>query len=231
MTATQNRPGPLRGSDGQVFDLAEASVTRRRTRIPELAIGVLLVAGSALVALAWQTVSDPAQSVVAVRSDIARGDIITADNLQAVEIATEDPVRFIAAADASTLVGRIAQVDLSSGTLLTGEMAADVAAVGEGQALVGLAFDWGAMPSTTLRSGSRVDVVLTPADQGDAALARTEDAVLVAGAEVSEVAASSGGAERGVYVSLLVNQDDAVALARAQSQGRVRLIEVAGADR
>ncbi len=230
MTATQNRPGPLRGSDGQVFDLAEASVTGRRTRIPELALGVLLVAGCALAAVAWQTLSDPSRAVLAVRNDIDRGDIITAADLQAVEIATDDQVNLIPSGSAATMVGRIAQVDLATGTLLTTAMAADVAAIGDGQALVGLAVERGSLPSTSLRPGSRVDVVLTPSDD-DASLLSTDGAVLVAGAEVSEVTGTAAGNDRTVYVSLLVDQDDAVKLARAAAHDRVRLIEVPEAGR
>lgn len=231
MTATRNRPGPLRGSDGQVFDLAEASVTGRRTRIPELALGVLLVAGCALAAVAWQTLSDPSRAVLAVRNDIARGDIITSADLQAVEIATDDQVNLIASANAETMVGRIAQVDLATGTLLTVEMAADVAAIGDGQALVGLPVERGSLPSTSLRPGSQVDVILTPVDDDDASLRSTEGAVLVAGAQVSEVAGTATGNDRTVYLSLLVPQDDAVKLARAASHDRVHLIEVPEAGR
>ena len=231
MTATRNRPGPLRGSDGRIFDLSEASVTRRRTRIPELALGVLLVAGCALAAVAWQTLSDPSRSALAVRNDIARGDIITATDLQAVEVATDDGVNLIVAGNAETMVGRIAQVDLSPGTLLTAEMATEVAAIGDGQALVGLPVERGSLPSTSLRRGSRVDVILTPADDDDASLLATDGALLVAGAEVSEVAGSATGNDRTVYVSLLVTHDDAVKLARAAVHERVHLIEVPEAGR
>jgi hypothetical protein len=214
-----------------VFDLAEASVTGRRTRIPELALGVLLVAGCALAAVAWQTLSDPSRAVLAVRNDIDRGDIITAADLQAVEIATDDQVNLIPSGSAATMVGRIAQVDLATGTLLTTAMAADVAAIGDGQALVGLPVERGSLPSTSLRPGSRVDVVLTPSDDDDASLLSTDGAVLVAGAEVSEVTGTASGNDRTVYVSLLVTQDDAVKLARAAAHDRVHLIEVPEAGR
>jgi hypothetical protein len=214
-----------------VFDLAQASVTGRRTRIPELALGVLLVAGCALAAVAWQTLSDPSRAVLAVRNDIDRGDIITAADLQAVEIATDDQVNLIPSGRAESMVGRIAQVDLVAGTLLTTAMAADVAAIGDGQALVGLAVERGSLPSSSLRPGSRVDVVLTPADDDDASLLSTDGAVLVAGAEVSEATGTATGNDRTVYVSLLVTQDDAVKLARAAAHERVHLIEVPEAGR
>lgn len=229
MTATRNRPGPLRGSDGQVFDLAEASVAGPRTRIPELALGVLLVAGCALAAVAWQTLSDPSRAVLAVRNDIARGDMITAADLQAVEVATDDQVNLIDSGSAESMVGRIAQLDLATGTLLTEQMAADVAAIGDGQALVGLPIERGLLPSTSLRPGSRVDVILTPADDDDATMLSTDGAVLVTGAEVSEVAGTATGNDRTVYVSLLVTQDDAVKMARAAAHDRVQLVEVPGA--
>ncbi len=215
--------GPLRGSDGQVFDLAEASVAKKKSRVPEIALGVLLVAGCALAALAWQTIADPSRSVLAVSANVSRGDVISANNLQVVEIASNDIINVIPAEQSGTVIGQIAQVDLSPGTLLTANMVADVVSVEPGQALVGMTVPRGALPSSTLRIGSPVDVIVTPSNSNDESFATdAASAILVRNARIAEI---SVGSDR-VILSLTVAEGDAPALARAIAAERVRLVAV-----
>jgi len=223
MAVTQQRTGPLRGSDGQIFDLAEASVAKKKSRVPEIALGVLLVAGCALAALAWQTIADPSRTVLAVGTDVSRGEIITVNDLQTVQIASNDIINVIGSEQASTVVGQIAQVDLTAGTLLAPTMVADVVGIEADQALVGITINRGDLPSATLRTGSPVDVVVTPSNNGDDSfLTEAEGSVLIRNAVVAEIA--TGG--EGVNIALAVADADAPVLARAIAAGRVRLVAV-----
>lgn len=224
MAVTQKQAaGPLRGSDGQVFDLAEASVAKKKSRVPEIALGVLLVAGCALAALAWQTIADPSRSVLAASANISRGDVISADNLQVVEVASNDIINVIESDQFSSINGQIAQVDLSPGSLLTGDMVADVVSIERGQALVGMTISRGDLPSSTLRIGSPVDVVITPSNTNDESFSTdAASATLVRNARIAEI---SAGSDR-VILSLTVAEGDAPALARAIAAERVRLVAV-----
>ncbi len=222
MAVTQQRSGPLRGSDGQVFDLAEAAVTKRKSRIPEIALGVLLVAGCALAALAWQTIADPSRTVLAAGSDIARGQLITSSDLHSIELASNDLLNVLDVTESDLVVGRIAQVDLAVGTVIAPEMVADIATIEPGQALVGVAVDRSSVPTTTLRVGSLLDVVATPGNTGEDALADTSDSVLVRNAVVAELIIG----EEETYLSLAVGEADAVTVARAASADRIRLLAV-----
>ena len=222
MAVTQQRPDSLRGSDGQVFDLSEATVVKRKSRIPELALGVLLIAGCALAALAWQTIADPSQTVLSAGRDVSRGRLIAFDDLQTVEVSSNDTLNLVDGSRSDLIIGRIAQVDLTVGTLIAPEMVADVATIEAGQALVGLAVPYGQLPTSTLAVGTRVDVVATAAQANDESFRATADAVIVGDATVAELA-SAGDV---VLLSLAVSEDDAVVLARAAAADRIRLIAV-----
>ena len=223
MAVTRQRTGPLRGSDGRVFDLAEASVARRKSRIPEIALGVLLVAGCALAALAWQTIADPSRTVLALNNNVTRGEVIAAADLQKVEIASDDLITVIGSDQIDTVIGRIAQVDLATGTLLAPNMVADVVTIEPGQALVGITVFRGELPSSTLRVGSPVDVVVTAANTNDDSfLTQAEGSILIRSATVAEIV---GNGDR-ISLSLAVGESDAPALARAIAAERVRLVAV-----
>jgi hypothetical protein len=233
LTTTGSTEAPLRGSTGQIFDLQPPQAARR-SRVPEVALGLLLVVGGALAALVWQLTANQTTPVLAVATDIAQGSEVRLEDLQLVEIRSDDAINVLQADQTSLVVGQVARTDLAAGTLLTPQDVTGGSIIEPGQGVVGLALLPGEYPSLRLSPGDTVSVVLTPAasdtgaigDSADTSVAAVEAQVLVPQASVQEVAPLSNA--DGYFVSLSMTEAEAAVTARAASQGRVRLVEVAG---
>lgn len=235
MTTTQRLgDGVLRSSKGDVFDLDAAETPRAKSRLPEIATGILLVVGFGLAALWWQTSSTSTRPAIALGVPIERGQVIELGDLQLVQLASDDPIRVLGESDSGMVVGRVALTDMASGTLLTSDHVSEAPAISPGFAVVGTALQAGDYPSLALRVGDVVDVVLTPstteqdafgADR-DGALAAAAESVLVQGVEVVEVATL--GNQSGLFVALAMSETEAAMVARADAEDRVRLVQVSG---
>ena len=217
-----NTPTGSGASPSGRFELEPPPEGPARTRWPEITLGVMVVAVFAL-AGAWfySSVSD-ADAVLALRNPVDRGQIITNNDLVVVEVATEDQLNTLSREQAPAIVGQIAMTDLSAGTLVSADLFASRAAIADGNGVVGLALDPGEYPTLALRPGDLVRVVETPR-QGEATDAEN---VLVEVAEVVDVAVI--GVQNQLFVSLSMTTAEADTVAAADSQDRVRLIQVAG---
>lgn len=229
MATTGTTEAPLRGSGGQLFDL-EPPQTGRRSRFPEVAVGLLLIVGGALAALIWQINATSTTPVLAMANRVEQGEIVELDDLQLVEIRSADQLNVLRAADTANIVGRIARTDLAVGTLVTADHVSDGSVIALGDGVVGLSLTNGQVPSLRLRPGDRIDVVLTPPTSSDdpfvdlaSALAAVDEQVLVEGAEVAEFVSLDNGR---LFVALSMREDEAALTARAGALDRVRLVAV-----
>jgi hypothetical protein len=238
VTPTSTRPATAegdkapRGARGsQIFDL-DPPRPKRKARLPEIALGVLLIAGFGLAALWFQLASNQTTPVIALAGDVSRGDIIELTDLQLVFIETEDELNVLGEHESGVVVGRVALANMTAGTLITAEDVTSGAVIDAGQGVVGLELSAGEYPSLAMRAGDVVDVVLTPVasevgalDGGrDAILARTRDQVLVERAVGVEVAPV--GTQGQVFASLVMSESEAALVSQAAALDRVRLIEV-----
>jgi len=199
-----------------------------RSKIPELAVGVLVVVVFALAGLWLVAAATDGDAVLALRNPIARGEVVALEDLQVVKISSDEAIASVGEAEAGEMVGRVALVDLPAGALVTTSQfaAIDALEVGEGQ--VGLELNAGELPSLRLLPGNTVTVVLTPAGSGtvleDGGAFRAGE-VLVEAAVVVE--AAPVGIQGRQFVALAMTEEEATAVAVAASQGRVRLVQVA----
>lgn len=218
---------PETSGDGEPdFDLLPPPGAR--SKLPELAVGVLVVVVFALVGLWLVTAATEGEAVLALRAPIARGELVALGDLQVVKVSSDDVIASVPEADAGVMVGRVALVDLPAGALVTPSQfaAIDVLEVGEGQ--VGLELNAGELPSLRLLPGNTVTVVLTPAGSGtvlEVGGAFSAGEVIVEAAVVVE--AASVGIQGRQFVALAMTEEEATAVAVAASQGRVRLVQVA----
>lgn len=188
----------------------------RQVRVPQLVVAVLLVAVSALAAVVVFSQASAREPVLALANPVERGQMLSAEDLRVVYVASDDPVETVSAERLGSLVGLMAVTDLDAGVIVApGFFAAgEVLAAGEG--VVGLALSAGEYPTTRLAPGDIVDVVALDEPGG----------VLVSAAVVFEVA--EVGAQGGRFVSLRMSADEAAAVARAAADGGVRLVLVGG---
>lgn len=195
-----------------------------RSRVPELALGALVLVVSALASLWLFTSGSERTEVLALANTVERGEPLEFADLVTVEIASDDAIVVLRPDQAATMTGRVALVDLAPGELVTPSQFTSAGATLEpGEAVVGVDVPAGQVPSTRLAPGSLVSVILTPDASVD--LADDPGVVLVEAAEVVEVVRTAGPGE--VFVALLVSEEDARVVASAASQDRVRLVQVA----
>lgn len=132
--------------------------------MPEVVLGVLLVAGCALAAVVWQSRHDSVVTIVVAARPIARGTVITANDLRDAGI-SGDTSGLIVGGRADSLLGEVAVVPIDSGTPLTSALVTSEGVLMPGEALTSGAFGDGAMPPD-LAKGDSVRVVVTKHQDG-----------------------------------------------------------------
>ena len=134
---------------------------KRRWRIPELAVGLVLMLGGALGAILLSRSGDSIVIVVGAAHDLQRGDKITPKDLVAVETSQSLAGSFITEAQASALIGQTALVDLRASTPLTVSMFSDQQQLLPNEALISAAIQQGNYP-IDLAVGDQVRIVTVP---------------------------------------------------------------------
>jgi hypothetical protein len=194
-------------------------------RVPELAVGVLLIGLGALGVLALTSDGATPTSVVVMANDVARGDVVQRSDMTFVGVTADAPITVVPAAVVDQFVGMTAIGDLPAGSLLAEFQLIEEATVPPGFAVVGMRLVAGAYPSARLVPGDRLDVMRLPASDED----DQDEAVPVAvGVEV--LGAISLGVDPGsdMFLSLLVPAADTGVVAAAAGADRIWLGEVAG---
>ncbi|MFC0862361.1 SAF domain-containing protein [Sphaerimonospora cavernae] len=168
---------------------------------------------------------DKRSSVVMVARDVAIGQVIGQDDLTAVRIAADPMVATVPAERLSEMAGRVAAVDLTSGTLLSDGHTTDAMTPGPGQQLVPLALKPGQLPARGLRAGDHVLVAAELTDPGrQAAATATKDIP----ATVDRVSEADPDGTR--VVDLLVGPGVGGLIAREAMRGHIALILTSRGD-
>lgn len=188
----------------------------RRVRVPEVVVGVLLVAGCALAAVIWQRHADRTDAFVVAARSITRGTIITTDDVRTGRFGG-DTDALISTHLANAVVGRVAAVDIVAGDPITYSVLSDEAPLGTDEALTSIALERGDMPPD-LAPGDHVRVIVT-----DTADPPAPQAVQLLDGEVEVWAVDA--TDSATVVTLRVRLAQSVEIAAATS---VRLSRVAG---
>lgn len=211
MATTTTRPSTT--STPRRVDPPEPAV--RRVRVPQLALGVLLSGLAALAFVLFNAATVQRAPVLALATDVQRGQILTVEDLRVVHVGTDDVLALTPAERSDLLVGRAAVTDLAVGTLVTTDQVAAGAALTPGAGVVGLALAPGQYPTPRLAIGDLVSVVEVSG----------ELVVLVEAAEV--VGIEPVGTQGQRFISLQTGEQDASVVAQAAATGEVRLVLIA----
>lgn len=217
------RTGPPSSNGAGKVHAPAVAPPKRRVRLPELAVGLLVTVMFALGAVLWHLNATTKVPALAVAAPIERGEVIEAADLRVVYVASDDPLARMSSAESSAVVGRVALVDLAPGTLLTRTVVADAAALKTGDGVVGLALDPGQYPALGLAPGDRVNVVRSGENAPEADQS-TEAQVI---ARNTTVFAVEDLASDRKLVSILASEADAEAVAALAGAGGLRLVLVA----
>lgn len=194
----------------------------RRARLPELAIGLALMVGFSLAAVLWHMNATDKDPVLALASDVERGQVIAPSDLRVVYVASDQPIAHLPRSATAELVGQVAVAELPAGTLLTRGHVVARTSLGPDDGVVGLALDPGQFPALGLLPGDLVNVV-TGGSEGSIG----DDNVTGVLAERAEVfAVEPIGTQGRQFMSLKMSEGIANRVASAAERGLLRLVLV-----
>lgn len=205
----------------------------RRINRTEVAIGLLVAFGCALGAVFLHLSSVERTPVLTARGGIDQGQEIRAEDLAVVNVAADGELAYIGRDRIDEVIGRRATTSIAAGQLLAEGMTTTEGAIGEDQALVGLALIPGQLPTLDLSPGDRVHVVVSSAPaEGPVTAGEDEDPegevrddpVLTRSATI--VSVETLDADRRL-VTLATSEADAEAVAAAAGGDSLRIVAVA----
>lgn len=188
----------------------------RRRRVMVGLSAALVSLGGVIGFLVW-SMSTSSAEVVAVRTAVERGQVITAADLMVLRVSVDPAVAVVPEAEFEQVVGRRAAVDLVPGSLLSPAAVTDAVVPATGESMVGIALGTGQLPAEPLLPGDRVRLVQTPADQAEVPATQvTIDAV------VQQLTAAPDG--RTVVLDVIVPSSRAAEVAARAATGRVAVV-------
>ena len=195
-----------------------ASPLQSKPRVPVIAAAIALMVVFGLLFVWLLSSQTHTQSVFAARSDIARGHVITAEDLTAVEIPEGQPIPHFLTTQQSEVIGKTAAKDISSGGLVSPKTLATGTGLSEDDSVVGLSLGPAQLPPYPLRSGDRVRIVGTPPNQAEMPKeVPTPISATIVSTEKDTVSGQT-------LVAVQVPRGDAASLAAKAATGRVALI-------
>lgn len=218
MTHTITRDDRMTGPDPAPAALPVAPPPKLRRRPALIAAAIALVAlGAILAAWAW-TSTTSTQEVLAARATIARGAVITSEDIARVRINADPALQPLPASAYDDIVGQRAALDIAAGSLLTAAATVTEPLPADGMSVVGVALTAAQAPGLTLRNGDRVRVVLTPGEGADAPTGSPPfNEAEVVGVRTDEMTGE-------LVVDLLVPRTEAAVLAARVATGNVALV-------
>ena len=165
-----------------------------------------------------------AKQVVAARTMIERGSIITRDPLVTVQVGSDPALRSVPASALADLVGKRAAVDVAAGSLLTTDSTTDKQMPGTGHSLVGVGVMPAMMPGTKLMAGDRVRIVATPSQVGVPAATPGAPTSVAAVVVSTFTGTDTTGQGAQTIITVDVPSGDAAQLAAMAASGKVAVV-------
>jgi len=196
--------------------------TRRRSRISEIVIGVVVVLVCGLGVALWHASTTHTELALVLTRPVRAGEALPADALSSRAVQVGSSVAHVAASDASRIVGRVATADLAAGTLVSPGLFVAQPVVPAGSTVVAAALVPGQFATFGLHPGQAVDAIRT-ADPSGADASGT----VLTRATVFQIRPLDDTAHTWI-VSLLVPDGAAPSVASAAAAKSLSLALVAG---
>jgi hypothetical protein len=217
-------PATLRSARGTTpLTGVASSGGRRRGRISEIAVGVVVVAVCALGVVLWHSSTTDTEATLVLGRSVRAGEELHADALSVEQLHIGARVGHVAAVDSARVVGKIATADLAAGTLVSEGLFVGRPPVPAGSIVVAAALVPGRFATFQLRPGQSVAAIRTGGlDSGG------DSGEVLAAATVFEIRTLNDTAGTWI-VSLLVPETSAPAVASAAAAKTLSLALVAAA--
>ena len=134
---------------------------RKKKRVPDMAVGIALIALGVIGSMTVYRSASATVSVVGVVSDLDRGQVIEASDIQAIRVSPETAQFFVDASNAGSLLGKSLTVSIKGGSPLSESMVSSESPLGLNEALTSAAVPAGNIPAN-LAVNDKVRLVLTP---------------------------------------------------------------------
>lgn len=212
-------------SNGQNRSARVAAVTTARPpggpvrrRWGRIAVGLAAAVVGAWVFAALYLSAGDRQEVLALAQTVERFDVIERSDLRVVRISTDTDVDTVGAAQLEATVGRVADLDLVAGSLLSEKQLVPESRrlLGSDEAVVGVLIGPGDSPTRILRRGTPVLVVIRPAAGSQGETEEIEGWVYDASGEALNT--------RERAIELTVPRDSAAAISAAAADKRVTVV-------
>jgi len=191
---------------------------RGRRRPWLLGLGALLAALGALTVVWLVGAAGQRQEVLAVRSDVAYGQVLTADDITIARVSVDPGVAVLSGSDREAVVGQVAATRLTAGMLLAPGMIEPAGEPGPGRVLVPIAVPSERMPAGGLRAGDQILAVDSEADVDGGA------GVLAAPIAATVVRVGPADINGVTVVDVTTDSSSGPALAVAGANGHVALV-------
>lgn len=182
------------------------------------ALGIALIALGGLGAGYVATAVSNTQSVLALRADVDRGEVIEPEDLIAAQVSVDPALDPVDADAQETVAGQRATRDLNAGSLLTTDAYADQVIPAAEESLVGVSLTPGQLPAGGVRPGETVRIINTPREQDDLP---KKDPTTITATVVSLRADTELGT---LVVDVTVPTDVAADLVSLVATGRIALV-------
>lgn len=200
-------------------DATRARLRLRRNPLWLLAGVVAICLGGLASAFLYLSVADT-QPVLATTRTVYRGELIAQDDLSVIPIAAGVELRTIPGDRLTEVVGKAAQTDIPSGSLVVEGTFGD-SSLSPGQVRVGLRLAAGRLPGGDLLPGTPVLIVALPAAQG----ATVESDGLPASVQATLLGAGVAQPDGSVVVDVTVPAERAEQVARLAAADRVAVVQ------
>ncbi|MCF3136071.1 hypothetical protein [Streptomyces olivochromogenes] len=206
--------------------------TPPRERKPALAaLAVLLILLGALGATTLVLRAGDRIEVVKVTSTIEAGESVKDSDVTSVMVAADDSIHYVKWSQLGSLKELQAKSTIYAGTVVIGDMFTGKSSLPSGKAAVGVALKEGQYPAD-IKPGDSVAVYNVDSSNSgsDKTGSSAGGTALVENAKVDKVAEDSDAtvSTGNLSLTLLVDQSDAAAVARAASAGAVAIVHVPG---
>ncbi|MBE8477038.1 hypothetical protein [Streptomyces justiciae] len=214
--------------------------TPPRERKPALAaLAVLLILVGALGATMLVLQAGDRVEVVKVTKEIPAGESVNTSNATSVLVAKDDSINYVEWSQLDALKTYKAKSTIYAGTVVIGDMFAKGESLPAGKAAVGVALKEGQYPSD-IKAGDTVAVYNVDSgssssnsnsdNNSSSSSAASSGGLIVDSAKVNTVAADDDAtvSTGNLSLTLLVDQSDAAAVAKAASAGAVAVVHVSG---
>ena len=217
-TLPKRTPAP---ADRTAPSLVPGGGRQRRWSLALLAVLVTLGSALAFVVL-WMNAGDR-KPVLAMKNDVAAGQIIEADDLKVVRVSADSGVALVASSASDDVVGQPATTNLLAGSLLVADAVGSDDGLAQGTTVIAIPVPRTEIPSDDLETGDRLVLYRTPGGSGDGGTGTD----VIGSGRVFSVDEGDDGSTSDIRVSVTVDEGLAPEIASAVAQDQIYLAKAA----